>query len=483
MNEYEAVIGLEIHAEMLTSSKAFCSCEASFGGEPNTKVCPVCIGMPGSLPVVNEKMVDLALKVALATNCKIADKCKFDRKNYFYPDLPKGYQISQYDQPLGEHGWLEINLNNEKKKINITRVHMEEDTGKLVHAGAARLAGSSYSLVDLNRAGIPLLEIVSEPEIRSGEEARIYAQELRNIFLYTDVCDGKMEEGSMRCEANVSVRKKGTTTLGTKVEIKNLNSFRSLEKSLDYEIIRQIELLNNGGEVDQETRLWDENKNSTFTMRGKESAKDYRYFPEPDLPPLRINAEWVKRISDSLPEMPYIKRERYINEMDLSFYDADVIVFNQKLAGFFDQTVSVYNNPKIVANWIMGDISSYLNDNKINIDNTKITPDLLSQLLILQDKEIISGKIAKSLIVEILQTGESPEKLVEKKGLTQISNPNELIPLIKEIVIKNPKQVEEIKEGKIKLMAFFVGQVMKETKGRANPELVNKLVKDVLQII
>jgi len=482
MNDYEAVIGLEIHAEMLTKSKAFCACEASFGGEGNTKVCPVCMGMPGTLPVINKKMVELALKVALATNCNISRECKFDRKNYFYPDLPKGYQISQYDQPLSYNGTLEINLGESTKKIRITRVHIEEDTGKLIHAGAARLAGSAYSLVDINRAGVPLLEIVSEPDISSGEEARIYAEELRNIFLYTGVCDGKMEEGSMRCEANVSVRKKGEITLGTKVEIKNLNSFRSLEKSLDYEINRQTAILKAGGKIEQETRLWDETKNITGKMRGKESAHDYRYFPEPDLMPLKISDDWINEIKKFLPELPYDKRKRYIQELGLSVYDAAVMVANKELANFFENCLSVYEQPKIIANWIMGDISSYLNDKKTEISKTFLTPLLLGELLLLQEKGTISGKIAKSLLFEILETGESPESLVTKKGLTQINNEEILYPIIEKIIQVNPKQAEQIKQGNNKIMAFFVGQVMKETKGRANPEIVNKLLKTILEI-
>mgnify|MGYP001558500698 CR=1 FL=1 len=478
--EYESVIGLEVHAELLTDTKIFCGCPAKFGGEPNSHVCPICLGMPGVLPVLNKNVVSLALKASRAINCEIPRECKFDRKNYFYPDLPKAYQISQFDQPISRHGWLEINVKGEKRKVNITRLHMEEDAGKLIHAGAERLAGSTYSLADYNRAGVPLVEIVSEPEIRNSDEAKAYLEELRNILVYTGVCDGKMQEGSLRCDANVSVRKKGAEKLGTRVEIKNLNSFRSLQRAIDYEIERQIDAIENGEKIILETRLWDENKGYTTTMRTKEEADDYRYFPDPDLVSLLIDEAWLKKIDDQLPELPREKRIRYVEEYGLSEYDAAVLVNSPEMVSFFEETVKLKSNPKIVTNWIMGDITSFLNDEKLELTQTKLTPELLHELLQLIEKGTINGKIAKEILPEIIKTGESPSQVVESKGVTQIANNDALLPVVQNIINANPKQVEQYLSGKDKILGFFVGQVMRETKGRANPEMVNALVIEEL---
>lgn len=478
--DYEAVIGLEVHAELLTNTKIFCSCPAKFGAEPNTHVCPVCLGMPGVLPVLNKNVLEFAIKAALAINCEVPNECKFDRKNYFYPDLPKAYQISQYDQPIGQKGFLEIEVNGTKKIVNITRIHMEEDAGKLVHSGADRLAGSTYSLADYNRAGVPLVEIVSEPEIRSSEEAKAYVEELRSILVCANVCDGKMEEGSLRCDANVSIRPRGTEKFGTRVEIKNLNSFRSLQRAIDYEIGRQKEALEYGERIVQETRLWDENKGVTNTMRTKEEAEDYRYFPDPDLVSMIIDAEWLKRVSDSLPELPAKKRERYITQFGLSEYDARVLVNSTDLIDFFEEAVKSGVNAKTATNWLTVDITSYLNDKKLELKDTKLTPPLLSELLSLIEKGTISGKIAKEILPELMESGESPTSLVEKKGATQINDEGKLADIVKTIVESNPKQVQEYLSGKDKILGFFVGQAMKQTQGRANPEVLNKLVKEEL---
>jgi aspartyl-tRNA(Asn)/glutamyl-tRNA(Gln) amidotransferase subunit B len=478
--DYEAVIGLEVHAELLTDSKIFSSAPAKFGSSPNTNINELCLGMPGTLPVLNKKVVDLALRACRALDFTIPKECKFDRKNYFYPDLPKGYQISQYDQPIGLKGQLEINLNNEKKVINITRIHMEEDAGKLVHAGAERLAGSTYSLADYNRAGVPLVEIVSEPEIRSSEEARAYMEELRNILVYTGVCDGKMQEGSLRCDANVSVRKKGTEKFGTRVEIKNLNSFKSLQRAIDFEIERQIDALEYGEKIVQETRLWDENKGVTNTMRTKEEAEDYRYFPDPDLVSIIIDDEWLKVIDETLPELPKEKRIRYIQEYGLSEYDAGVLVSSLSMAKFFEECISLRINPKVATNWLTGNITAYINEKGIDLEDLNLKPETLKELVDLIEKGTISGKIAKDILPEIIESGEEPIKIVESKGLTQINNTDEISKMAQELVSKNPKQVEEYLSGKTKVLGFFVGQIMKLTQGRANPEIVNSLVIEEL---
>ena len=432
--------------------------------------------MPGVLPVLNKAVVDMAILTGLALNCEIPKKCKFDRKQYFYPDLPKGYQISQYDEPICRKGSIKIS----NKTIGITRAHLEEDAGKLVHAGSAGIYGSSYSLVDLNRAGTPLLEIVSEPDMRSSDEAREYMEELRNILRYIGVCDGNLEEGSMRCDANISIRPKGQKEFGTRAEIKNVNSFKALQRAIEYEFERQIELVEQGEEVVQETRLWDDSKGMTSSMRGKEDAHDYRYFPEPDLMPLEISREWVERVRKTMPELPKQKLERYIG-LGLSEYDASVLVNQLDMALFFDKAVKEKVNPKSASNFIMGEVAAFLKEEKISIDQSKLSVENFVKLMQLLEKGTISNNIAKSLVVDILKTGEDADKLVEKKGLSVLSNPDEIISVIVKVIENNPGQVAAYKGGKDKLFGFFVGQVMKETNGRANPQLLNELLKKELE--
>ena len=473
--KYEVVIGLEVHAQLKTNTKIFAPDGCEFGNEQNTQISPITLGMPGVLPVLNRAVVDMGILTGLALNCEIAHKCKFDRKQYFYPDLPKGYQISQYDEPICGKGYLMVN----GKKIGITRAHLEEDAGKLVHAGADGLAGSSYSLVDLNRAGTPLLEIVSEPDMRSPQEAREYMEELRNIVRYVGVCDGNLEEGSMRCDANISIMPKGSNKFGTRAEIKNVNSFKALERALEYEIDIQIELVEDGEEVVQETRLWDDNAGVTRSMRGKEDAHDYRYFPEPDLMPLEISQEWIDRIKATMPELPEQKRQRYM-DLGLSEYDASVIVAQYELAMFFDEVLKAGGNPKIAVNFLMGEIAAYLKEQKLSINETKLTPESLVELIGLIEKATISNNIGKQIIVEMMETGEKASAIVEKKGLSQISDTGAIKEIAQKIIEANPSQVEAYRGGKDKLFGFFVGQVMKETKGRANPQSVNQILKELL---
>lgn len=473
--KYEVVIGLEVHAQLKTNTKIFAPDGCEFGNEQNTQISPITLGMPGVLPVLNRAVVDMGILTGLALNCEIAHKCKFDRKQYFYPDLPKGYQISQYDEPICGKGYLVVN----GKKIGITRAHLEEDAGKLVHAGADGLAGSSYSLVDLNRAGTPLLEIVSEPDMRSPQEAREYMEELRNIVRYVGVCDGNLEEGSMRCDANISIMPKGSNKFGTRAEIKNVNSFKALERALEYEIDRQIELVEDGEEVVQETRLWDDNAGVTRSMRGKEDAHDYRYFPEPDLMPLEISQEWIDRVKSTMPELPEQKRQRYM-DLGLSEYDASVIVAQYELAMFFDEVLKAGGNPKIAVNFLMGEVAAYLKEQKLSISETKLTPENLVELIGLIEKGTISNNIGKQIIVEMIETGEKASSIVEKKGLSQISDTGAIKEIAQKIIDANPSQVEAYKGGKDKLFGFFVGQVMKETKGRANPQSVNQILKELL---
>ena len=473
--KYEVVIGLEVHAQLKTNTKIFAPDGCEFGNEQNTQISPITLGMPGVLPVLNRAVVDMGILTGLALNCEIANKCKFDRKQYFYPDLPKGYQISQYDEPICGKGYLMVN----GKKIGITRAHLEEDAGKLVHAGADGLAGSSYSLVDLNRAGTPLLEIVSEPDMRSPQEAREYMEELRNIVRYVGVCDGNLEEGSMRCDANISIMPKGSNKFGTRAEIKNVNSFKALERALEYEIDRQIELVEDGEEVVQETRLWDDNAGVTRSMRGKEDAHDYRYFPEPDLMPLEISQEWIDRVKATMPELPEQKRQRYM-DLGLSEYDASVIVAQYELAMFFDEVLKAGGNPKIAVNFLMGEVAAYLKEQKLSINETKLTPENLVELISLIEKATISNNIGKQIIVEMMETGEKASAIVEKKGLSQISDTGAIKEIAQKIIDTNPSQVEAYRGGKDKLFGFFVGQVMKETKGRANPQSVNQILKELL---
>ena len=473
--KYEVVIGLEVHAQLKTKSKIFAPDSTEFGNEQNTQISPITLGMPGVLPVLNKECVNMGIKLGLALNCEIPERCKFDRKQYFYPDLPKGYQISQYDEPICVNGHLNIN----GKRIGITRAHLEEDAGKLVHVGANGIAGSTYSLVDLNRAGTPLLEIVSEPDMRSSEEAKNYMEELRNIVRYIGVCDGNLEEGSMRCDANISIMPKGSKEFGTRAEIKNVNSFKALQRAIEYEIDRQIELVEDGEEVVQETRLWDDGEGVTKSMRGKEDAHDYRYFPEPDLMPLSISREWVEDIRKTLPELPAQKRTRYMS-LGLSEYDASVIVEQMESALFFDKTLELSADAKLAVNFMMGPIAAHLKEEHINITDTKLTPENLAELLTMIEKGTISNNIGKQIIIDMMNDGTQASKIVEAKGLSQITDVNAIRKMVEEVVNNNPNQVEQYKSGKTNLFGFFVGQVMKATKGKANPKTVNDILKQLL---
>lgn len=476
---FETVIGLEVHVELKTRSKIFCSCSNAFGSEPNTNVCPVCSGFPGMLPVLNRQVVEYAIMTGLALNCEIAEYSKFDRKNYFYPDLPKAYQISQYDLPICGRGYLDINLpGTDKKRIGITRAHMEEDAGKLVHQGD--ITSTPFSLVDLNRSGVPLLEIVSEPDMRGAQEARAYMEKLRSTLLFIGVSDCKMQEGSLRCDANVSVRPRGQTELGTRTEIKNLNSFRALEKAIEYEARRQMEAIEDGERIVQETRTWDEEKQVTRSMRSKEDADDYRYFPEPDLPPLRIDRSWVQEIQSRLPELPDQAQSRLVDQFGLPAYDAAIITLSPENLEFFDQCMAGYPNAKTISNWMMGELNRLLNQNNLEIKQSCIRPDHLVKMLQLMDQGTISGKMAKTVFEEMFNTGKDAEVVVQEKGLVQISDKDALLPMIEEIINNNPKVVEDYKNGKEKAFGFFVGQIMRATRGQANPALVNSLLKEVL---
>lgn len=479
--QYEAIIGLETHCQLSTNTKIFSSSSTEFGNAPNTNIDPICMGMPGVLPVLNQKVLEYAVKAGLALNCSIAPYSKFDRKQYFYPDLPKNYQISQFDLPIATNGWLEIELvdetgNSTRKKIGITRLHMEEDAGKLVHGGSDRLSGSTYSMVDYNRAGVPLIEIVSEPDLRSGAEAAEYGQELRRIVRYIGVGDGNMQEGSLRCDVNISVRPVGRKEFGTKVEIKNMNSFNAIERAIDYEIERQIQAVENGETIVQETRLWDENKQCTFSMRIKEGASDYRYFPEPDLPPIEVSAHQLQDWKAQLPELPAQKRHRYETELALSPYDARVLTDDKAVAEYFEKSIAAGAGAKQAANWVMGDITAYLKNEKLAIAEIPFQPQDLAELLALIDAGTISGKIAKDILPELLANGGSPQKFVESKGLIQISDTGAIDRAIDAVLAANPKELEQYRAGKTKLLGFFVGKVMKETGGRADPKLTNELL-------
>ena len=484
--QYEAIIGLETHCQLSTNTKIFCHCSTAFGTPPNHNVCPVCMGMPGVLPVLNEKVLEYAVKAGLALNSQIAPFSKFDRKQYFYPDLPKNYQISQYDLPIAQHGWLEIELVDDsgqatRKTIGITRLHMEEDAGKLVHAGSDRLSGSTHSLVDFNRTGVPLVEIVSEPDIRSGQEAAEYAQELRRILRYLGVSDGNMQEGSLRCDVNISVRPVGQREFGTKVEIKNMNSFSAIQRAIEYEIDRQIAAIEAGDRIVQETRLWEEGSQRTISMRTKEGSSDYRYFPEPDLAPIKVSSQQLETWKSELPELPAQKRHRYETELALSAYDARVLTDDRNVAEYFETVVAAGANAKQAANWVMGDITAYLNNEKLSITQIALKPDTLGELISLIESGTISGKIAKEILPELLKSGVSAKQLVESKGLTQISDSGALESIIDEILAANPKELEQYRNGKTKLLGFFVGQVMKKTSGRADPQLTNQLLAQKLK--
>jgi aspartyl-tRNA(Asn)/glutamyl-tRNA(Gln) amidotransferase subunit B len=472
MNGFESVIGLEVHAQLLTDSKIFASSSAEAGKRPNTLTDPVTLGLPGALPVLNRRAVDFAIKLGLATNCSIQKESVFARKHYFYPDLPKGYQISQYDKPICTSGYLEVRLPDSVKKIGITRIHLEEDAGKNIHG---EKDGISY--VDLNRAGVPLVEIVSEPDIRSAEEAGAYLRQLRQILRYTEVCDGNMDEGSLRCDANVSVRRIGEKEFGTKVEIKNLNSFRFVEKAIEHEIERQIMLIESGEKIVQETRLFDEQKNVTKPMRSKEQAADYRYFPDPDLPPLVVDQEWLDAILSSLPELPAQVYKRFIDSYGLDSYLSEILTEEKYIANYYDQAVSIHNNTISIANWITTELFGRLNKEGLTLIDSPISPENLAMLVKSIDEGVISGKIAKTVFDEMFISGASADSIIESKGLKQISDPALIEETVSRILSNNPKQVEEYKSGKDKMFGFFVGQVMKETGGRANPEMVNELIK------
>ena len=471
--DYEAVIGLEVHIQLLTKTKIFCGCSTDFGAPPNTHVCPVCMGMPGVLPVLNKKVVEYAIKLGLALGCDINKFSRFARKNYFYPDLPKGYQISQFELPILENGGVEIYVNGEYKKVALERIHMEEDAGKTVHR-------PDGSYVDYNRAGVPLLEIVSRPVMHTPEEAGEYLRSLRKIVRYLGICDGNMEEGSLRCDANVSVRPKGETKLGTKTELKNMNSFKHVEKALEYEIERQIEVLEDGGRMEQQTRLWDEKQGITKPMRSKEESFEYRYFPEPDLVPLIIDDDWIEELRGEIPELPRKKLERFVSEYGIKEDDARILTDEKELADYFEEAAKGYKNPQAIANWILSELLGYLNKENKEIKDTVVKPSQIRELVELVDGGTISGKIAKSVFKDMYQTGKNPKDIVNDKGLVQITDRSALEGIVEDVIKNNPKAVEQYKSGKKNTIGFFVGQVMKATKGKANPKLVNEILTQKL---
>ncbi len=474
--EFEPVIGLEIHAQLKTESKIFCGCSTKFGGSPNTHTCPICLGMPGVLPVLNRKVVEYTIRMALATHCTIAPVCRFARKNYFYPDLPKGYQISQYELPLATGGWMEIEgTNGASRRIRIHRIHMEEDAGKLIHDDY-----KPFSYVDLNRTGVPLIEIVSEPDIGSPEEAASYLRAIREVLRYLDICDGNMEEGSMRCDANISLRPAGTGGLGTKVELKNMNSFKNVQKGLEFEIRRQKVMIERAEPIVQETRLWDAGRNVTVSMRGKEEANDYRYFPDPDLAPVEVDQAWIGQVRSELPELPEAKRERFVTDYELPVYDAQVLTSSKALALYFEAGLKEFARPKLLSNWIMSELMRALNKSEREIEACPVSPRDLAELLRLLDSGIISGKIAKAVFDEMFSSGKSAQSIVDEKGLVQVSDQSEIESAVDQVMSENPKEVSEFKAGKDKLIGFFVGQVMRKTKGKANPQIVNDILKKKL---
>ncbi len=467
---FETIIGLEVHAELKTDSKMFSPAPNHFGAEPNTNTNVIDLGYPGVLPVVNKRAIEFGMKAAMALNCEIATDTKFDRKNYFYPDNPKAYQISQFDKPIGENGWIEIEVNGEKKRIGITRLHLEEDAGKLTHSG------DGYSLVDYNRQGTPLIEIVSEPDIRTPEEAYAYLEKLKSIIQYTGVSDCKMEEGSLRCDANISLRPIGQEQFGTKAELKNLNSFNFVKKGLEHEVVRQEKVLLSGGIIQQETRRYDESTGKTLLMRVKEGSDDYRYFPEPDLLHLHIDQEWMDRIRAEIPDLPDVLKKRYVEELGLPAYDAMVLTLTKEMSDFFQETVEAGADPKQASNWLMGEVSAYLNAQQKELDEIALTPKGLAGMIELIEKGTISSKIAKKVFKELVENGGDPEQIVKDKGLVQISDEGALLKIVTETLDANPQSIEDYKNGKDRAIGFLVGQIMKATKGQANPPLVNKLL-------
>jgi aspartyl-tRNA(Asn)/glutamyl-tRNA(Gln) amidotransferase subunit B len=477
---YEAVIGLEVHAQLLTDTKIFCGCRASYGDEPNTNVCPVCLGMPGALPVLSRKALEFAILAAIALECNVNSRSIFSRKNYFYPDLPKGYQISQFDEPLAVDGRIEIELENgEKKTVLINRLHMEEDAGKNLHEGFDD--SGKFSYIDMNRCGIPLIEIVSEPDIRTPEEASVYLQEIRKILRYIGVCDGNMEEGSLRCDANMSIRPIGTQPLGVKTEVKNMNSFRSVRNAIAFEIDRQIKLLSDGGRITQETRLWNQASNTTIAMRSKEQSHDYRYFPEPDLTPVLINSAMIQTIKSRMPEMPRKKKDRFVKDYQIPRYNAQVLTESKALAGYFETACKHGGNPSGISNWILSELLRELKQDKIEVEDCPIRPEYISELVVLIEKGTISGKMGKDVFARMYNTGSSPSAIVEEQGMIQVKDEGQIADVIDKILQENPDQVKAWVDGKEQLFGFFVGQIMKESRGKANPGIVNSLLKQKLE--
>jgi aspartyl-tRNA(Asn)/glutamyl-tRNA(Gln) amidotransferase subunit B len=471
---YESVIGLEVHAQLLTDSKVFCECSAKFGGDPNSQVCPICIGLPGVLPVLNKRAVEFAIRMGLATHCRIAPLSIFARKNYFYPDLPKGYQISQYEEPLCEDGFVTIELDGADKRIGITRIHLEEDAGKSVHA--EEYVDDFETLVDVNRCGVPLIEIVSEPEMRTPKEAYLYLKRLRQLVQYLEICDGNMEEGSFRCDANVSVRPVGAAELGVKTELKNMNSFRGVEKALEYEIQRQVNLLNDGGEIIQQTLLWDADRNQAIPMRSKEYADDYRYFPEPDLVPVEVSQAWSEQIKDELPELPLARKRRFVEEYRIPEYDAEILTETRRLADYFEEVASLSGDAKASSNWIMGEVLRTLREKQIDLSEMDVKPADLADLVKLINSGRISGSIGKSVFQKMVSTGTKAAKIVQEEGLLQVSDESELEAHVVSAIQANPDEVQKYLDGKEQVLGFLVGQVMKATRGKANPKVVNELL-------
>ncbi len=472
---FETVIGVEVHAQLRTRSKMFCGCGTAFGRPANSQTCPVCLGLPGSLPVINRTAVDMAVRAGLALNCTIAATNRFARKNYFYPDLPKGYQISQYESPICQHGWIEIRVGDATRRIRIRRAHLEEDAGKNIHE-----TGTSGSRVDLNRAGTPLLEIVTEPDMRSADEVVAYLKGLRDILMYLDVCDGNMEEGSFRCEPNLSLRPSGQKEFGTKVELKNINSFKYVKDAVEYEVKRQTKVLKEGGEIRQETRLWNIERGETAVMRSKEEAHDYRYFPDPDLVPLKLDQEWIEGFRASLPEMPAVRARRFLADYGLPEYDATILTGSKGIADYFESTVKLFNQPKTVSNWVMGELMRELNNSGTDISASPVTPERLVSLLKMVDEGTVSLKIAREIFAELYSSGKTPAQIVQEKGLTQVSDEGALEKVIDDVLSNHPAQAAQFREGKQQILGFLVGQVMKASGGKANPGKVNELLKKKL---